>query len=293
MGGLTEPFAFEFFVRGMLAAALVGVLCAAVGVYVVLRSLAYIGHGLAHAIFGGAVVSFVSGISFYVGAALWGVFAVLLINGAARRRQIGGDAAIGIVTTSAFAVGVALISRHGRYSRDFDAALFGEILGTTNGDLFVIAGVLALAAIAVFFWWKPLLFTTFDQEVASTYGVPVPWVEALFSLVLAATVIASLQVLGVTLIAAALVIPPVTARLLTDSFTRLFVLAALLGGASGLAGVYLSWFVDVSSGATVVLLQAALFTLALAWASVRARWPGTGGEGGAERLAAIENVAVE
>ncbi len=293
MGGLTEPFTFEFFVRGMLAATLVGVLCAAIGVYVVLRSLAYIGHGLAHAIFGGAVVSFVSGISFYVGATLWGAFSVLLINGAARRRQIGGDAAIGIVTTSAFAVGVALISRHGRFSRDFDAALFGEILGITNGDLFVIAGVLALTAAAVFFWWKQLLFTTFDQEVASAYGVPVPWVEALFSLALAATVIASLQVLGVTLIAAALVIPPVTARLLTDSFTRLFALAALLGGASGLAGVYLSWFVDVSSGATVVLLQAALFALALAWASVRAHWPGAGGWDGAERLAAIENTPVE
>ena len=290
MEGLAEPFEFEFFVRGMVAATLVGVLCAAVGVYVVLRSLAYIGHGLAHSIFGGAVVSFVSGISFYVGATLWGVFTVLLINWAARRRQIGGDAAIGIITTCAFALGVALISRHGRFTRDFDAALFGEILGITSGDLYVIAGVLALAAAVIFAFWKPLLFTTFDSDVAMTYGVPVPWVEALFSLVLAATVIASLQVLGATLIAAALVIPPVTARLLTDSFTRMFALATVLGGASGLAGVYLSWFVNVSSGATVVLLQGALFLLALTWAVARSRWPGTGG---GERLAAIEGAALD
>ncbi len=292
MGGLAEPFEFEFFVRGLIAAGLVGVLCAAVGIYVVLRSLAYIGHGLAHSIFGGAVVSFVSGINFYVGATIWGVFSVLLINGAARRRQIGGDAAIGIVTTSAFAVGVALISRHGRFTRDFDAALFGEILGITSGDLYVIVGVLALVAIILFFWWKPFLFTTFDQDVAGSYGVPVIWVEVLFSLILAATVIASLQVLGVTLIAAALVIPPVTARLLTDSFTRMFFLAVIVGGLSGFGGVYLSWFIDVSSGATVVLLQAAIFALALTYASVRARWPGEGW-GGSERLRAIENAPID
>ncbi|MYA53094.1 MAG: metal ABC transporter permease [Dehalococcoidia bacterium] len=290
MGGLAEPFEFEFFVRGMVAATLVGVLCAAVGVYVVLRTLAYIGHGLAHSIFGGAVVSFVSGISFYIGATIWGVFTVLLINAAARRRQIGGDAAVGIITTCAFALGVALISRHGKFTRDFDAALFGEILGITSGDLYVIAGVLVLAAAVIFAWWKQLLFTTFDSDVASTYGVPVPWVEALFSLVLAATVIASLQVLGATLIAAALVIPPVTARLLTDSFTRMFALAAALGGASGLVGVYISWFVNVSSGATVVLLQGALFVMALGWAVARSRWPGTGS---GERLAAIEGAQLD
>lgn len=293
MSALTEPFAFDFFLRGMAAAALAGALCAAVGVYVVLRGLSYIGHGLAHGIFGGAVVSFVSGVSFYAGATVWGALSVLLINGAARRRQIGGDAAVGIVTTSAFALGVALISRQGRFTRDFDAALFGEILGITDADLFVIAGVMALAAAVLFFWWKPILFTTFDQEVAGAYGVPVPWVEALFSLVLAATVIASLQVLGVTLIAAALVIPPVTARLLVDSFTRLFALAALLGCLGGLGGVYLSWFADVSSGAAIVLLQAALFLLALGWTAARSRWPGAEGGGGIARLAALRRPPLE
>ena len=121
--------------------------------------------------------------------------------------------------------------------------------------------------------------------------MPVPWVEALFSLVLAATVIASLQVLGATLIARRpLVIPPVTARLLTDSFTRMFALAAALGGASGLAGVYVSWFVDVSSGATVVLLQGALFALALAWAVARSRWPGAAAR---DRLAAIRGATLD
>lgn len=293
MSVLAEPFAYDFFLRGMAAAALAGALCAAVGVYVVLRGLSYIGHGLAHGIFGGAVVSFVAGVSFYAGATVWGALSVLLINGAARRRQIGGDAAVGIVTTSAFALGVALISRQGRFSRDFDAALFGQILGISDADLFVIAGVLGLTAAVLFVWWKPILFTVFDAEVAGTSGVPVAWVEALFSLVLAATVIASLRVLGVTLIAAALVIPPVTARLLAGSFGRLFALSALLGGLGGLGGVYLSWHADVSSGAAIVLLQAALFLLALGWTVARSRWPGASGREGAERLAALGRPPLE
>ena len=282
MDALTEPFEFEFMVRAMIAAGLVGLLTGLVGVYIVLRHLAYIGHGLSHAVFGGAVVSFVAGINFYIGATIWGVFAAFLINIAGRNRRIGGDAAIGIITTAAFAVGVALISRRATFTRDFQAALFGEILGITTSDLYVIGAVAALVAAVVFVWWKPLLFTTFDTDVARSYGVPVEWVEALFSLVLAATVIASLQVLGVTLIAAALVIPPVTARLLTDSFNRLIISSTLLGGLTGFVGVYLSWFVDVSSGATVVLVQAALFALVLAWASLRAQL--LGGRPDAARL---------
>lgn len=287
-----EPFAFEFMVRAMVAATLVGALTGAVGVFVVLRRLAYIGHGLSHAIFGGAVVSFVVGFNFYIGATLWGVLSAFLINAAARRRQIGGDAAIGIITTAAFAIGVALISRNRTFTRDFEAALFGEILGITMSDVWVIVGVSALVAVTFFIWWKQLVFTTFDPDVAGAYGVPVRWVEAVFSLVLAGTVIASLQVLGVTLIAAALVIPPVTARLLTDSFSRMFVLSVLLGGLTGFFGVYSSWFVDVSSGATVVLMQAAVFSLVLGYASLRSGLQRRGVRQ-AERLAGLERAIYE
>ena len=291
MSDLLEPFEFEFMRRAMLAATLVGVLTASVGVFVVLRRLSYIGHGLAHAIFGGAVVSFVTGINFYVGATIWGAFSVLLINGASRRRQISGDAAVGIITTAAFAVGVALISRERTFTRDFEAALFGEVLGISNGDLIVIAGTLALVAVMLFLWWKQLLFVTFDRDVAGASGVPLAWVEVVFSLILAATVIASLQVLGVTLIAAALVIPPVTARLLTDSFPRLFLLAVVLGGGTGFFGIYASWFLDVSSGASVVLLQAAIFALVLGGTGLSARWREHGARRHAtrdDRLAGLE-----
>lgn len=262
---LFGPFKYEFFRNGMLAATMVGALCGLIGVSVVLRRMSYIGHGLSHSIFGGAVVSYVLNLNFYIGAGLWGFLSALLINQATRKQKIGADAAIGIVTTASFAIGVALISKVRHFTQNFDAALFGNILGVSSGDIAVIAVVLVVAVLAVFFGYKQLLFTTFDQEVASHYGVPAPWVDTFFSLVLAATIIASMQVMGVTLIAASIVIPPITARLLTDSFSRMLILSTIIGAGSGLAGMYLSYHLNISSGASIVLLSAFVFILVLAW----------------------------
>src|SRR5512136_65603 len=177
MGILLEPFQFEFFRNGLLAAVMVGGLCGLIGVYVVLRGMSYIGHGLSHAVFGGAVVSYVLQWNFYIGAGLWGFLAALLINQTTRRYRIGADAAIGIVTTASFAVGVALISRVRAFTTNFEAALFGNVLGVTANDVWVIAAVTALTALAVFFFYKQLLFTTFDRDVARVYGVRVEWVD--------------------------------------------------------------------------------------------------------------------
>ena len=188
----------------------------------------------------------------------------MLINQTVRRTKINADAAIGVITTASFAMGVALISRYRRYTRSFDAALFGNILGVTWQDVLVVAGVTAMAAIIIFFLYKQLLFTTFDTEVARIYGVKTEWMDTIFALVLAAALIASMQILGVTLIAAALVIPAITARLLTDSFDRMIVYSTLVGALTGFVGMYLSYYVDVASGATIVLLQAAVFSAVLA-----------------------------
>lgn len=269
---MLDPLRYPFFVNGLLAATMVGALCGLIGVYVVLRRMSYIGHGLSHAVFGGAVVSYVMSLNFYIGASLWGFASALLINFTTRRRPaIGADAAIGIITTASFALGVALISRNRTFTRSFDAALFGNILGVSNGDLVAIAAVTVVTAIAVFVAYRQLLFTTFDPEVARFFGVPTQWIDAFFSLTLAATVVVSMQVLGVTMIAAAIVIPPIVARLLTDSFHRMVLVSTTVGAGSGFAGVYLSWYIDVSSGATVVLLSAGLFMLAMAYSSLRAR----------------------
>jgi ABC-type Mn2+/Zn2+ transport system permease subunit len=266
-----EPFQYEFFVRGLVAATLVGGLCGLIGVYIVLRRMAYIGHGLSHAVFGGAVVSYVMSFNFFVGASIWGFLSALLITLTTRKRKIGTDAAIGIITTASFALGIALISRFKTFTRSFDAALFGNILGVSEGDLLAIIVVAAFTAVVLFLGYKLFLFATFDPDVAKFYGVPTGWVDAMFSLVLAATIVVSMQVLGVTLIAAAIVIPPIVARLLTDSFKNMILLSTGIGAFCGLGGIYLSFYVDVSSGASVVLFSALLFVLALVYNNFKTR----------------------
>jgi ABC-type Mn2+/Zn2+ transport system permease subunit len=273
MNLLTEPFAYEFFRQGLAASLLVGALCGMLGVYIILRRMSYIGHGLSHAVFGGAVVAYVASINFYVGAGLWGFFSALLINFTARRRRIGADAAIGIITTASFAVGVALISKTRSFTRNFEAALFGNILGVTTIDLVVITVVTVGVAAFILLFYKRLLFMTFDPEVAPIYGVNVGVVDSLFALAMAATIVASINVVGVTLIAATLVIPSTTARLLTDSFARMIVLSTMIGASAGAIGMYLSYWLDVSSGATIILLEAAVFLIVFLGTTLARRRP--------------------
>jgi ABC-type Mn2+/Zn2+ transport system permease subunit len=265
---LTHPWTYAFFRHGLLAGVLAGALCGLVGVYVVLRRMSYIGHGLSHAIFGGAVASYVLQINFYLGAGLWGFASALLINAVARRRKIGADAAIGIVTTASFAFGVLLIGQYHRFSVNFDAALFGNILGVTSTQLWVLAGVTLFAAGAVFLRYRQLLFATFDPEVADAYGVNVRRIDGLFAFILAATVIATMQVLGVTLIAAVIVVPAIVGRLVTDSFGKMLVVATAVGAACGFGGMYVSFYVNAASGATIVLFAAAVFVVVYAATAV-------------------------
>ncbi len=266
---MLEPLTFEFFQRALIAATLIGALCGMMGTYIVLRKMSYIGHGLSHSVFGGAVVAYVMNLNFYVGAGVWGFLSALLINGTARRRGVGADAAIGIVTTASFAVGVAIISRGSSFTQNFEAALFGNILGVDERDLQVIAGVLLVVSLGIFFGYKQLLFTTFDSDLARIYGVKAGWVEAGFALALAATIVASLNVVGVTLLAAAIVIPPSTARLLTGSFGPLLILSTALGALYGFVGMFVSYATDISSGASIVLLATGGFALAFGGSSIR------------------------
>ena len=268
---LLEPFEFGFFVKAFIAASLVGGLCGLMGIYIVLRGMSYIGHGLSHAIFGGAIVSWVMSINFFIGATAWGFLSALLIAWTTRRNPIGSDAAIGIITTTSFALGIAIISRNQSFTRDFEASLWGSVLAVDRSDLIAIAIVSAIVVSVFFVAYKLFLFATFDPEVAQFYGVPTGWVETVFSLMLAATIVVSMQVLGVTMIAAAVVIPPIIARLLTNSFRKMALASSAIGVFCGAVGIYISYLVDVSSGASVVLLSAALFVLALSWAKIRNR----------------------
>jgi ABC-type Mn2+/Zn2+ transport system permease subunit len=271
MAWLTEPWADAFFQHGVIAGGLAGALCGLVGVYVVLRRMSYIGHGLSHAIFGGAVASYVLEVNFFVGAGLWGVIAALIINAVSRQRKIGADAAIGIVTTASFALGIALGSRYPRLTVNFDAALFGNILGVTVGDLWVLGAATAFVVMVVMLRYRQLLFVTFDPEVSDSYGVSRKRYDTLFALILAATVVSTMQILGVTLIAATIVVPAIVGRLVTDSFGKMLVISTAVGAACGVAGMYVSYYADVPSGATIVLVASALFIVVFAATAVLAR----------------------
>jgi ABC-type Mn2+/Zn2+ transport system permease subunit len=261
---LTRPLEFEFFRNGLVVATVAGALCGLVGVYVVLRGMSYIGHGLSHAIFGGFAASGLVDVSVVLGAGVWGLASALAVSAVTRRRAIGSDAAIGVITTASFALGLALIQLDGSPDRNPDAALFGNVLGVAPSDVWLVVGVTLFAAAVIFLRYRALLFTTFDPEVADASGVHTARIDALLMLVLAAAILATLNVTGVTLVAATIVVPAATARMLTHSFARMLALSTLIGGASGFVGMNLSYHLDIASGPTIVLTGSALFALVLA-----------------------------
>jgi ABC-type Mn2+/Zn2+ transport system permease subunit len=267
---LVDPFTYQFFQKGMVAAVLAGALCGLIGVYVTLRGMSYIGHGLSHAIFGGYAAAPLLGIPVVLGAGAWGLASALAINAVARTRRIGADAAIGVVTTASFALGVALLTRFGSKGPSFDALLFGSINGVSTSDLLLLTGALAFAAAVFTVLYRAFLFSTFDPEVADVSGVPVRRMDALLMLVLSVSILATLKIIGVTLVAATLVIPAVVARMLSDSFSRMLWISTSLGSSAGAVGMYLSFQLAIPSGTTIVLVNAAVFLVVLAVTGGRA-----------------------
>ena len=260
---LLEPFGYAFFVKGVGVATLAGALCGLVGVYVVLRGMSYIGHGLSHAIFGGFAASSVIGLNYVLGAGIWGFASALAINRVSRAHRIGADAAIGVITTASFALGVALLTVFGNRGPSFDAALFGSIIGISTADVWTLVAVSALTIAVVLTRYRALLFATFDPEVADVSGVRVARTDALLMLVLSLAILATLSIIGVTLVAATLVIPAVVARMLAPRFATMLWLSSAIGALCGLVGMNLSYHLDVPSGTTIVLTGATVFALVL------------------------------
>ena len=227
--------------------------------------MSYIGHGLSHAIFGGAAICAAVSVNFFVGAGLWGLASGLAISRVTKRRIIGSDAAIGVISTASFAFGIALLGFYSRVKRSIEATVFASVLGVSRADMLVIAAVAVFTTIVVLFNYRKLLFTTFDPEVAEVSGVNIARIDALLMLLLSFAILASMKVLGVTLIAAALVVPAVIARMLTNSFTKMLWISSLIGGLSGLIGMYLSYHLDISSGATIVLVGCIIFAIVFVW----------------------------
>lgn len=267
----TEPFQYEFFRNGLVIAALAGALCGLIGVFVVLRNMSYIGHGLSHAVFGGAALAAVLEFNYFIGAGIWGLLSGLMIGRVSRRRIIGADAAIGVVTTASFALGLALQARYGQAARSIDAVLFGNVLGVFPSDIAAVAGVAVASVVVVVVLYRRLLFSTFDPEVAGVSGVNVPAMEAMLMLLLSATILVTVRVIGVLLISALLVLPAATARMLTNSFGRMLWLSPVLGSLFGVLGMYASWYADVPSGAVIILSGTAAFAVVYGLVGARGR----------------------
>jgi manganese/iron transport system permease protein len=252
-----------FFVRALLASALVGVVCAVVGTYVVLRGIAFIGDAIAHAAFPGVVAAYLLAIPFYLGAAVAAVGTALAIGYVTRRSGIRQDTVIGVLFAGTFAFGVFLFSAIEGYVGDLFSFLFGYVLAISPDDLVALlllgTGVIGV----VLLLWKELLYATFDPLGAAASGIAVERLEYVFLALVALTIVVSLQAVGIILVVAMLVTPAATAQLLTVRFTRLMALAALVGITSAVLGLYLSYWLDVASGATIVLVQTGLFLLAL------------------------------
>lgn len=268
---LLEPFSYEFFRNGLIIATLAGALCGLIGVFVVLRGMSYIGHGLSHAVFGGAALAAVLNLNYFLGAGFWGLASGLMIGRVSRKRIIGADAAIGVITTASFAMGLALQARFGQAKRSIDAVLFGNVLGVFTSDILAVAGVGILSVVVIVALYRRLLFATFDPEVAGVSGVNVPGMEAVLMVLLSATILVTVRVIGVLLISALLVLPAVTARLLTNSFGRMLWMSPILGAIFGGVGMYISWYADVPSGAVIILAGTAVFIAAYSAVGVRRR----------------------
>lgn len=258
-----DPLAFSFFVRALIAAVIVGLVCAVVGSYMVLRGLAFMGDALSHSAFPGVVVAYLIHVPFYLGAGAAAVATSLAIGWVTRRGTLRGDTAIGVLFAAMFALGIFLFSRIPNYVGDLFGFLFGEILGIGVGDLvaLTVLAVIVLATVALL--WKELLYSTFDQLGAAASGLPVVRLEYLFLALIALTIVVSLQAVGIILVVAMLVTPAATAQLVTQSFGRLVSVAVLVGVVSPVIGLYASYWLNAASGATIVLVESAVFLVAL------------------------------
>jgi manganese/iron transport system permease protein len=260
---LLEPLRYDFFVRALVASAMVGAVCAVVGSYVVLKGLAFLGDAISHATFPGIVVAYLWHAPFYLGAAIAAVGTSLAIGWVARRGSLRTDTAIGVLFAGMFALGVFLFSALQGYVADLFAFLFGNVLAIGADDLvaLLLLGALVLGIVGVL--WKELLYATFDPLGAAATGLRVGWLDSLFLALVAMTIVVSLQAVGIILVVAMLVTPAATAQLLTARFVRLMGVAVAVGVLAALVGLYVSYWLDAASGATIVLIETLMFLAAL------------------------------
>jgi manganese/iron transport system permease protein len=263
---LIDPLTYSFMQRGFLAAIMVGILCAVIGCYVVLRGMAFLGDAMAHAILPGVAIAYLLKGNLLVGALIAAVVVALGISLFSKNGTIKEDTAIGIFFAAALSLGVALISGIRSYAVDLSHILFGNVLGVSSTDLWM-TGILSMIVIAaIVILYKPFMVISFDPILAATLRMPANLLRSLLLVLIALTVVVSMQTVGVGLVAAMLVTPGATAYLLTRRLSRMLFISALIGGLASITGLYLSFYLNIASGAAIVLCATFMFIVAYIFA---------------------------
>lgn len=268
MPELLEPLAYGFVQRALIAAVLVGMVCACVGVFVVLRGLAFLGDAVAHIAFPGVVVAYLAKADLVIGGSIAAVAGALAIGLAGRRSGLREDTLIGVVFSGMFALGVVLFSSIRSYTGDLLGVLLGNVLGVSNEQLWLAAATVALVVGMLVVVWKEIVFVSFDPTGAAAAGLPVARYDALLLVLVGLSIAISIQVVGVVLVVALLVTPAATARLLARKIRHMLSLAVVLAVACSVAGIFLSYWLNTASGGTIVLVATAVFLLVWAGRSL-------------------------
>jgi manganese/iron transport system permease protein len=260
---ITDPMAYGFMQRGLIAALLVGVVCAVMGTFVVLKGLAFIGDAVSHAAFPGLVIAYIIGAPLYIGGAIAAVVTALAIGVVSRRGRLRFDTSVGVLFAGTFAFGVLLFSTIKNYVTDLLGYLLGNVLGIGVGDLVQVAILGGIVLVIVLAIRKELLFATFDPAGAAASGLPVAGLEYLLLALLGVTIVVSIQAVGIIMVVAMLVTPAATAQLVVVRFGQMMTLAATLAALSAVIGLYLSFYLNLASGASIVLVETLWFGIAL------------------------------
>lgn len=256
---LTDPLQYTFMQRGLVEVILIGALCGALGAFVVARGLGFIGDAISHAVFPGIVIAYLAKFSFFFGALFFGIITAISIGAISHSRRLKEDTAIGVLFAGAFSLGVVLISSIRSYTTDLGAILFGNVLGVSNDDLILTLALGAIIVVILLLTFKELLLVSFDRTMAAAMGLPVAWLEQLLLLLITLTIVVSLQAVGNILVVAMLITPAATARLFVERFRALMWLGAFIGAACGIVGLYASYYLNLASGGTIVLLTTLVF----------------------------------
>lgn len=247
--------------RAFAVAIMAGIVCGVVGTYVVLRGMAFIGDAVAHSVFPGVALGFVLKWNLALTGAAAGVVTALTIAALSQNRRLREDAVIGVLFALAFAIGIVIVSTQSNYTGDLASFLFGQLLGISDSDVRIVAIVGTILILLTILLRKEFVTVSLDRETALASGLPVFWLDALLLVMVTLAVVVSLQAVGNILVLALLVTPAATARLLTDRLNVMMALAAFLGGASSLVGLYLSFHFNLSSGGLIVILVSSVFFL--------------------------------